>query len=489
MNSSLIKGTAYLTISNFIFLASGYLVQILIGRSFDPVLYGTFGIVIYLLNLFITILATGFSQGISRSIAEKPGAAKNIFSKSLKIELIITGSFAALYFILAPQIAQMFADPSMSHYLRLSALLIPLYGVRTVFTGLLIGTKRFDKQALSLIAAAVVKLVLVAVFLSTGMQLGGVLLAYFFAALASLLVSVAFSKIREGGNDYFSGKQLLKISVPISLYAFGFPFLMSIDLFLVKRLIADGSFAGYYNSAVTLARFLYIALVGLNYSLLPTIASSFAQKNIKQVQYYIRNSLRFSIMFLLPLSIIASLTAKSLIPLIFSEKYILAANPLSILVFGIFLLTITRLLLTVLVAIGKQNISFYVTMSLIIISVVLNFLLIPNWQMTGAAWATTISGISGLIFVLLYTMIKIKKVVNIPSLIKIVSASALTAVLTWWLFQNYSFQGFSIILWYGLILGFYIIILFIFREITRNDYKRLKEALFKKVKLSKGLNQ
>lgn len=486
MPPSLAKGTAYLTFSGLIFMGSGYIVQLLIGRFFDPAIYGTFGVVLYLLNIINTILASGFFQGISRSISEKESAAKTILKKGLKIEIILTGAFGLIYFLLSKQIAHIFNDPDMAHYIRLTALIIPIYGIRTVYTGLLNGLKRFDKQALAQITAAFVKLGLVAVFLYLKLSLGTIILAYFFAALASLTVSFLFSKIKDGLAEY-SGKKLLKTTLAISVYSFSFPLLMSVDLFLVKYFVKDASLAGYYNSATTLARFLYVLFSGFIMSLLPIVSGHFYKSNLEKVQLYCRRAFRFGIMFLLPFSIIASLTSSCLLPFVFSDKYSSAAGPFSILIFGVALLTITRIGMTLIVAVGKQNLSLYFTLSLLVLSVILNYLFIPNYGIEGAAWATTSAGIIGLILALTYLKVKLKKVINWLSTFRIILASTVIGFASYFLADMEILNGFWIVLWYIVLVLVYIFLLWLMKEISSRDISAVKEIVVRKNKNNVGI--
>ncbi|MBU0598251.1 flippase [Patescibacteria group bacterium] len=468
MNNLLFKGAAYLTFANLIFMGSGYIIQILIGRFFDPALYGTFGIVIYLINLLNTILTSGFFQGISRSIAEKETAAKTILRKSLKIEIILTPIIALIYYGLADLISRGFGDPQMAYYIRLSALLIPLYGIRTVYIGVLNGLKRFNKQSLIAIIAAISKLVLVVIFLLMGLDLDAILLAYFLAALVSLITAMSFTKIKNG-LDHFPGKKLFNTTITISFYAFGFPLLMSIDLFLVKYFSNNQDSAGYYNSATTLSRFLYIILAGFVISLLPIISGYYYKNLIEKVRENIKQAIRLSLIILGPLTIIASLTAGNLIPLIFSDKYNPAITSFSILVFGMSLLALTRVMMTIIISIGQQKMSLYLTIMLILASIAANLLLIPKYGINGAAWATTFVGVIGLLFSYIYVWKKINKITNWISIIKIIIASLVVGIVCKVLITELDFSNFKILALYSILVLIYLITLVMFKEFSKND--------------------
>lgn len=366
-------------------------------------------------------------------------------------------------------------------------MIIPIYGIRTVYTGFLNGLKRFDKQAIAQVVAAVIKLGLVAVFLYLKMSLGTIILAYFFAAAASLFTSFMFSKI-DGGLEDYSGKKLVKMTLAISVYSFAFPLLMSVDLFLVKYFTSDASLTGYYNSATTLSRFLYVLFSGFMMSLLPIVSGHFYKRNMEKVQLYCRRAIRFGLMFLLPFSLIASLTGRALIPFVYSSEYLPGVPAFSILIFGIALLTITRILLTLIVAVGKQNLSLYLTLGLLALSLVLNFFFIPKFGIIGAAWATTTVGIIGLIVVTLYLVIKIKKVIKWISLLRIAIGGAVIGWLSSALMNNFSFQGLRLILWYGVLVVVYFVILLILREITKQDLNRIKAIISSKLGKSADSN-
>ena len=72
MNStSLSKGAFYLTFSTIIFVLSGYLINVILGRQLGPSSYGIYGIIITLMTTINLTQVSGLPQAVAKYIAEE----------------------------------------------------------------------------------------------------------------------------------------------------------------------------------------------------------------------------------------------------------------------------------------------------------------------------------------------------------------------------------------------------------------------------------
>jgi O-antigen/teichoic acid export membrane protein len=85
------------------------------------------------------------------------------------------------------------------------------------------------------------------------------------------------------------------------------------------------------------------------------------------------------------------------LPSVFGQKYISSVQPLKLLSLILLLLPLTNLFDNFLFSINKQWQDFFITLFCALLNVALNFLLIPQYSIFGAIYATLISQFINLI--------------------------------------------------------------------------------------------
>lgn len=473
--SLLARGIIFLTISNAIFLGSGYIVQVLLGRFFTPAEYGLFGVLIYIVNILNTIFASGFLEGVSRTIARKPQSAYTILKKGIVVELIISGGLGLLYFLLSPFLADLLNAPDASRFIAFSALLIPLYGIRTVYIGFLNGLKRFEAQSLAVIAAAIVKVGLVIVFVILGYGLLWILGAYFLAALTTLIVAHLYVRHYRDRTEPFAQNTLFRLALILSVYASLFPLLTNIDLLFIKGIIADAAVAGYYNAATTLARFPQFLFGSLGAVLLPLVASAYAEGRHDEVRRAIRAVLRYGIIILAPIVILSIATSNELITLVYTDTYIPAVAAFNLLVIALSILALVQVLFTTLISIGAEKHVLWLTFLFLAIDAILLTILTPQYGMTGAAAATLSITVFAFFVCVAYLTKKLQTtLLTLQSGFRILLSLAILWGITTTLLTRFTFSHLSLIFFYVAMLLVYTAVLFILREITPSELRALR---------------
>ncbi|MFC1662944.1 flippase [Patescibacteria group bacterium] len=469
MSQAFKRGALYLTIANAIFLGSSYIIQVLLGRFLGPAEYGVLGVVIYTLSLTEYFFGSGLFLATSKYIAEKPAATKSIIKISKRIQLSLAIIFAGLFIILANPLAKLFNEPDITNFIRILALIAPIYGFRSLYQSFLNGQQQFGKQAVSMIAGATVKIIGVITVLWIGLGIAGVLFAYLAGGLGGLIFAWYLMERRPEGDEIFPAKKLIVTTLPLIAYLIMFPLIFNIDLFMVKILMADTEAAGYYTAASTIARLPFFLFTSLAVVLLPSISAAIAQQNYEKISYYIRQTLRIGIIIILPLTILIMTTADNLINILYTDAFSPAAWPLTILAAGMFFLTLFKLTTTIIIG-GRRPVSIiYYVLSLLIVDIVANILLIPKYGLAGAALASGLMALLGFVITSIIVYAKHRSFIPMSSVLKILFAGA-TIVLLSYLFPNTITGSISS---YILLPIVFFLVLHITKELALSDIKSL----------------
>ncbi|MFH1722902.1 MAG: flippase [Candidatus Altiarchaeota archaeon] len=469
------QGTLHLIFAHLLFFGSGYLIHFGLGRLFGPSDYGRFGIILALLSLIEIFVNTGLPQTISKFIAEKGDSVGVIINAGLKLQIVFSFILFSIYFLSAPLIAQLLGDQNLVNYIRLSAVDIPLFAVFVFFTkGVLSGLRNFRQQTRLLAIYSSIKVVAVFILVLLGYGLYGAITGYILASGLGLLFSKPQYKTGLIQKRYGYYK-IIKFSVPIIVLSIALTALMSLDLFFVQAIMGDITQTGYYTAASIIAKLPYYIFLALAVTLLPSISYSISRKDTGQTRNYIKHSMRYMLMLTMPLAFLISGTSDNLLTLVYSAEYISGGSSLSILIFGLTILSFFLILSTVITASGKPLVAMMFSLMLIPINVFLNMVLIPVYDLEGAAGATTITAFIGLIIVSIYVYSKYHVLVAPRSFINIMVASVFIYGGT--LF--FSFSGPLLVIWYLLMFFAYGLILIGLREITDEDIILIKRSLLR----------
>ncbi len=173
-------------------------------------------------------------------------------------------------------------------------------------------------------------------------------------------------------------------TVSISLYV-----LMDI---ILLGFLSDEKAVGFYSIALKISKIPMLFVGALGMVLIPQLSYSFIQNDIENINVLISKSINFVVTFSIPIIFLIFGLSSDLILILFGEQFIEAAETLKILSVLVFLIGMSNIFgLQILTPMGKDK---YLTFSVLfgtILSLTLNFILIPFYQEKGAAITTVIT--------------------------------------------------------------------------------------------------
>lgn len=474
MGKMLGRGTIYLMSAQMVFLMVGYTIHFGLGRYLGPVLYGIFGIMLSFLVIYRVLMQSGTVGAVSKYIAENVSLANSIRNQAMKFQIFFALVTFVLLFTTAPLIAKLLRDSTLTPYIRFTTLFIPVFAVYSVYEGSLNGIRAFGKQAKVSLIYNTTKVSAVFILVFLGFKIYGVIGAYLIASLVALLIARHYWTFKSSEiTDNFEIGKIVRFALPVILFFSAFNLVMSLDLFFVKAILRQKSQIGFYTSAGALSRIPYSIFLALNQTLFPSIAKSTSKRGSAELtKKYINQSLRYLLIFLLPGSFVISTTSKNLVSLIYTDRYLAAASPLSILIFGMTFLSVFIILTTIITASGRPRVSLMIALLLLGVNIILNAVLVPIYGLAGAAVATTISGFLGVLIAAVYVYKHFQTLTSLLSLFRITGISLIIYLVA----RNFPVSGILLILYYVGLLLIYFALLFIFREIKKEDIQVIKDV-------------
>jgi O-antigen/teichoic acid export membrane protein len=463
------QGTLYLTIANIIFLISGYIIHIGLGRLFGPDSYGMYAIIISIATIFNLFLVVGLPQAVSKYSAEDRIHAMDILRSGLQISLMMSVIIGVVLLLFASAVAALLHDNSLTPYIQVISLMMITYGPFTIIAGYYNGLQDYKTQSLLNISYYILKLVLIFIFVFCGFALWGAVLGFVFSPIIPLILGLLIIGIYPLLSAHnFSFRKILVFSLPIMILSAITNLILTLDLFFIKSLLIDNQIAGYYSAASQIARIPYVLMWGISFAIFPAIA---ACMNLEKIQDYLSESLRYSLLVVIPFTVILAVTATPLISLIYSPHYAPGGSPLEILFFGMGFFGLFFMLVMIISGCNRPYLAMGLSILVLVIDFGANSVLVPVMGMNGGAWATTIASATGTGLCLFYLYKKYGSFVQGMSLLKIIISTAVVA-----LFVKYmDCQGIFLIVGYLIAFLGYFAVLYLLHEIKPRDIDRFMQ--------------
>lgn len=155
---------------------------------------------------------------------------------------------------------------------------------------------------------------------------------------------------------------------------------------------------GYYALSFRLTTSLRIIPEAMMHSLFPLLTNAHLSEEPQRIKSIFGTAIKYVGIIAFPLTIGTMAVAQSVVVLMSGKGFLPAAAALSILIWATFFAFFNTILRFIFNAISLQRYNFWISVSMVISSVILSFLFIPKQGFMGASYALVFSEAIGLLF-------------------------------------------------------------------------------------------
>lgn len=399
------KGIMLHTVSKAAVILSAYILHFCLGKILSVAEYGVMGTIITLTNFYYLFLTNGVRQSISKSISLQIYRPQMILTKNLTIQMALGILLGIANYFIAPVIANVFGNPDLKIYFEVVSVLIPLTALYFALTGALNGMKLFWAEAIVMIIYPILRLSSIPLtYVFEGTKPLGIVWGFVTGSLVAAIFAIIFvaSNIKKMKMPEQPKGLTLKHALStswhfITLFA-GITVILNLDTFMLILLKGNEELTGYYTAVCNFSLVPYYLVSAVYLVILPYVTESFKKGDYKEIAQVLSKNLFYIIIGSLPIVLLIATSSRALLANFYNARYMVAAPALSILVFGIFMLSVFVVFTVSLNGMNQQKKSTLMTMILLGVDVVLLFLLIPRYEILGAAISTTTVSVSGVIW-------------------------------------------------------------------------------------------
>jgi O-antigen/teichoic acid export membrane protein len=210
------------------------------------------------------------------------------------------------------------------------------------------------------------------------------------ALLSTAFLFYYFTKMEpQVTSEVITYKQIIKRSGPMAISAVTYLLMQSVDVILLSKYSSFDRVA-FYAVAIKLTTVLSLVLASVNTVYAPSFSEWYNLNDMNSLRAGIRRSTRLIFLFTFPAIVVVLLFSEMILGF-FGPDYIQAKWALIVLLLGQAINAFCGSVGTYMNMTGKQVIFQRILVTAFVINVVLNIILIPIYDILGAAIATTIS--------------------------------------------------------------------------------------------------
>ena len=364
--------------------------------------YGKYIYIIEFISIFAFFSDGGFTQHIIKESSQNPDKIQSIYSKAQSAQLLISAAMLLLILSIS------YASNSVNdfYYLSVFGLSVVISACFAPMLAIFIASGRKDLIFYKDLSLSVLKLL----FMLAGIYYQAPLAYFIFLGFINcfvLLILLLYTRYKKEFTYLFQLKLDLSGSMTFIKQGFLFTILMAanviyskIDIIMLEKMIGSVE-VGYYSGATKfIYPFMFISGAFMT-AVFPKLAKHSEEKdkfrNIQNTAVYYLGGIGVF------LSILLYLGADIIFQLFFGDKYDNSIPIFKILVWFLAIVFIYGPISNSLVAKNRIKFLVYLNLFMIILNVVLNFILIPNYGARGAAMTTIVCEIMILLSTILYS--------------------------------------------------------------------------------------
>lgn len=401
MRKQLLNDSAVYLSGSIIVQVLGFIGMIFLMRFLPIEEYGKYTYIIEFISIFAFFSDGGFTQHIIKESSQNPESVPEIYAKAQSAQLLISGLMLALIVGISYPINSI----EDFYYLSIFGLSVVISAYFAPMLAVLIATGRKDLIFYKDVSLSIVRIL----FILLGIYLK-VPFSYFiylgFINCIVLLILFLYTKNHEKYSYILNYKLNLPASLSFIRHGFLFTILMAaniiyskVDIIMLEKMVGSVE-VGYYSGAT---KFIY-PFMFISGAFMTAIFPKLAKHSEENDKF--RNIQNLALYYLGGIGLLLStslfLSSDFIFQLFFGDKYDDSIPTFKILVWFLAIVFTYGPISNSLVAKNRVKFLVYLNSFMIILNVVLNFFLIPDYGAKGAAMTTIICELLILLCTALY---------------------------------------------------------------------------------------
>ncbi len=388
-----LKGSAATSIGQASSMAFHFISVMILTRVIPKEDFGIYALILVINNMFLILSSMGLDVTLVKFIAsDSKEEKKSVFTRILSLKFLSL-LFFVIIFLLTGKFFIPLIHERILDFLFLIPVLFILGNFRDLFFKVLQGFNYFKKFAITQVASAVSRLLLIVLFLQLGkLNLDNLIFIEIFSTgivLVVLMFLVPYKLMVDKNSKKLDVKSIMNFAFPIYFNNI-FTFLYGrVNLFIIGILMNPVSVA-YYDVGSRVSAALKKMLNSFTLVFFPNLTNLFSKGDRRSATELINKSLIVFSMLLATATLFSFLFRNEIMILLFSKKYVESSTVFSLLMLNLTFRSLANILGYSNLSAGHPKVPMKVNIVCSAVSVSGSFLMIPQFGYVGAAYSLII---------------------------------------------------------------------------------------------------
>lgn len=387
---------------NFIFrifgLGTSFLTTVLITRFFGVGTFGDYSLVFALSQIIALLFTLGIPNTLIKIIGNNNftfSQAKKLLIKGLKGSLILSIIPILFFYFGSTFLSEsVFHNTQLVNYFLIVSISIPLFIVHEIFLYFLIATQNFKKYNFFMFVIPNILLILfLFLFFTLDKNNYFTFIAFSLAIFITVLLEAftIFELNPKKEAISITTVALIKTASPL-LFSGLFMYLLNYTNVIMLGIMSNDKQVGIYNIAYKIGSVGFLVIVSVSTIITPKMAELYGKGNLDQLKRLTHNSTRLIAFLSLPIVLCLILFGNYILSF-WGTEVITGETTLIIVSIGVLFSAMAGNVDQILNMTENQNIFRNITIFSFFVNLLLCYLLIPKYNIEGAATASLITNI------------------------------------------------------------------------------------------------
>lgn len=397
---TIIKNTFWLFVGEIGVRLLKLVVFVYAARKLGASEWGVFSYVLALMSMFAIISDIGVNSVIQREVAKKGKDIQKYISTSffIKIGLSFIASLALFSILLFTK-----ESNPIKILIPITAIILFFDSIREFGFSINRAFEKMEVEAFTKIIATVLLIILSYIFISQNPKSISLSYAYLISGILGVLIMYLtlkkhFKKTLSNYNPKLI-MIIIKEAFPIAIVSVIGTITSNIDM-IILGWFTDSQHIGLYSAAQKPIQIIYLIPSLLSTAIFP-LFSRLANNDQNKAKSVIKKSLRFSLFIAILINLVVFLIGGTIFKLIFGYQYIESIPIFKIMSLAIITGAPGIIMSNALFALGQQKKLIKYIILTLITNLFLCLILVPRFNILGAAIAVTLSQTIGSLFLII----------------------------------------------------------------------------------------
>jgi len=470
-----LENAVFISLSWLFTTLGGFLLWLVAGKFLNQEEYGIALTAASLCFFIISFITLGLPAALSKLIPEyksgrKSERIKHIISLALLIIFLANAMTISMLLALKDKILPLLKVPEKIYYFMLIYILIGSFS--TTFYTITYSFQEMKKYFLVGTLAVILRISVAIAVMLLGFKYFGPIVGLIISSFLTLLLCFPFGKIKIVKR--FFDEDLYKYAITGFIGAFVSSMLTNFH-YTIITIVKSNINTGIFGVAMMISSVISAIPSILNTSIYPIISETFKTKSKKSIPVLLENTIKYSLLFALPLILTFSILSNFVVLSFSSYKFLDSAKLIPILSIGTLFLGLSFAFMNALFAVRRPKTYIKILFSVAAIFLLLTIPLTKAYSETGMSVGYALTAI--MFFAISFAQIKkqFSLEIDIKQILKIFLASSSFIIL--YLARPSTLM--SVALLTSLNFLIYFLILFLLKFFDKRDYLILKYFLKK----------